>query len=253
MHHTDERDVVDLVHHVLQAGDRRLELAGEVRVLLVADVAAGDLIDRPRRVEHLLQGLACQRRPEDHAGAVTAGLGRVEADLIQPPPDLGHVLHPDPVVLHVLAVRDVRGVAGVLSGQLADGAQRLRGQRAAVATHPQHEVVILEHVGVVVTRPGAVVTLLALCVQTPPPEASTQIGLVDAVETLLGVNGFDALAHIERMVVLLDLLVGVERLELAQGPLALTALLLGASGPGLAGCHGAPNEGRHSRGRHTGG
>ncbi len=57
----DERDVVDLVHDVLQARDRGLVLARQVGEVGLADVAAHDLLDRPRRVDHLVERLAGQR------------------------------------------------------------------------------------------------------------------------------------------------------------------------------------------------
>ena len=49
VHDADERDVVDLVHDVLQrrAADRGLELAGQVGELRGADEPALDLVDRP--------------------------------------------------------------------------------------------------------------------------------------------------------------------------------------------------------------
>ena len=138
----------------------------------------------------------------------------------------GHVLDPDPVVLHVLAVADVGGVAGELGGDLAQRAQRGVGQRPAVAAHPHHEVLGLEDVGVLVAGPGAVVALLALRVQAHPAHPAAQILLVDAVEALLGVDVDDAGAHVQRVVVLLELLVGVERLAIAELPLALATRAL---------------------------
>ena len=100
------------------------------------------------------------------------------------------------------------------------------GQGAAVAADPQHEVLVLEHVGVLVTGPGAVIAGLALGVQAPPAETAAQVALVDAVEAILGVDVLDARPHVERVVVLLGLLVGVERLAVAERPLALAAWTL---------------------------
>ncbi len=119
----DERDVVDLVRDVLQARDRGLVLARQVGELGIADVAAHDLVDRPGRVEHLVDRVAGQRRAEHDAGAVAARLGGLQADRRQALPDLGDVLDLDPVVLDVLAVGDVGGVAGELGGDLAERAQ----------------------------------------------------------------------------------------------------------------------------------
>ena len=230
----DERDVVDLVHHVLLARDRGLELARQVGVLRLADVALDDLVDRGGAVDDLVERLAGQRRAEHDAGAVAARLGGLQADLVEALPDLRHVLDLDPVVLDVLAVGDVGGVAGELGGDAAERAQRRGGQRAAVAAHPQHEVLVLEHVGVVVTGPGAVVAGLALGVEAPPAETAAQVALVDALEAAVGVDVLDAGPHVERVVVLLGLLVGVERLAVAERPLAFAAWSLGGLRLGFA-------------------
>ena len=107
------------------------------------------------------------------------------------------------------------------------------GQGAAVAAHPHHEVLGLEDVDVLVAGPGAVVALLTLGVEAPPAHPAAQVLLVDAVEALLGVDVLDAGAHVERVVVLLELLVGVERLAIAERPLAFA---LAFRRRGLAGC-----------------
>jgi hypothetical protein len=153
--------------------------------------------------------------------------------------------------LHVLAVADVGGVARELGGDLADGAQRGGGQRAAVAPHAHHEVFGLEEVGVLVAGPRAVVTLLALGVQAHPPHPTAQILLVDAVEALLRIQVDDAGAHIERVVVLLELFVRVERLAVAERPLAFAAWAfdwLGFSGGHVGGLLGGSRIARDHRG-----
>ena len=76
----------------------------------LADVALDDLVDGWGRVEYLVDSLAGQWRSEDDAGAVAACFRRLQADGFDAAPDLGNVLHLDPVVLHVLAIRQVRGV-----------------------------------------------------------------------------------------------------------------------------------------------
>ena len=125
------------------------------------------------------------------------------------------------MVLHVLAVGQIGGVAGELRRDLAEGAQRGRGQRTAVAADPQHEELVFEHVGVLIAGPAAVVSWLALGVQTPPAETATQVAFVDALEAVLRVDVLDAGADVERVVVPLGLLVRVERLAIAECPLAL--------------------------------
>ena len=79
-------------------------------------------------------------------------------------------------------------------GDLADDAQLLGGERAAVDPHAQHEVLVFELVrlergGLAAVDPG-----LALGVQAPPAEAAVQVVAVDGVEALLGVDGLDTLA-----------------------------------------------------------
>ena len=248
----DERDVVDLVDDVLQAGDRGLVLARKVGVLGLADVAPHDLVDGGRGVEHFVQRLARERRAEHHARAVAARLGGLQADGLQPPPDLRDVLHLDPVHLQVLAVGDVGGVAGELGGQLAERAQLLDSQCAAIAAHPHHEVLRLDRFDVLITGPGAVVALLTLRVEAPPAESAAQVVLVDAVESTQRVDVLDAGPHVEGGVVLLVLFVGVQRLAVAERPLAFTAML-GGTGPSLGHCGVAPCQSRHSeRANHRG-
>jgi hypothetical protein len=123
----DERDVVDLVRDVEAwgAGDGRLELAGQVGELGAADVLLEDLADRRRAVDDLVGRDARDRRPEDHAGRVAAGLRGGEPDRLETPPDLGHVLDANPVELDVLSVGDVGGVARELRADPGDRAQLL--------------------------------------------------------------------------------------------------------------------------------
>ena len=95
---------------------------------------------------------------------------------------------------------------------------------AAVDPDPQHEVAVveflrLEHRGLAAVDAGP-----ALGVQPVPAEPAAQVGRVDRVEALLGVDVDDPLADVEPVVVLLVLLVLVQRLAVAEGPLALAAL-----------------------------
>ena len=240
MVHPDEGHVIDLVHDILQTADGGLELARQVRILRLSDIAAHDLLDRRSGVEHLVERLTGQRRAEDNAWTVPAGLGGSQADRVEPIPDLRHVLDPDPVVLDVLAVGDVSGIARELRRERSERAQRRGGQRSAVAAHPQHEVRRLQQIDVLVAGEGAVVTLLALGIETPPTEPPTQINLVDAVESVPGIDVLDPFPHIERGVILLQLFIGVERLPVPESPLALAARLRRASRFGrrrVGSCH----------------
>ncbi|CAB4913183.1 unannotated protein [freshwater metagenome] len=238
------------MHYVLQTRDRGLELAWQVRVLGLADVPLDDLVDGRRRVENLVDRFTCQRGTEHHTGAVSACLGRLQADCLDSTPDLGDVLDLDPVKLDVLAIGEVRGVAAELLRDLSQSAQLLQIQCTGIAPDAHHEVLRLEQVDVVVTGEGAVVALFTLGVETPPAEPAAQIALVDAVETLLRVDVLDAGAHVERVVVLLGLLVGVERLSIAQSPLAFGATL-GRPRRSLSRCGGGSVGGRVAGRRHA--
>ena len=129
----DERDVVDLVHDVLAgvAGDRRLELARQVREdsgspmkrLVISSIcgvgsmsssAAMPATGEPRMT----------RGTSPHASVVA------EPDGLEAAPDLGHVLDADPVQLDVLPVGEVGGVAAELGRDAADHAQLLGGELA---------------------------------------------------------------------------------------------------------------------------
>ena len=90
----DEGDVVDLGRDVVAgvAGDRGLELAGQVRELGVADVAALDLLQRGRAVDDLVLGDAGDRRAEEGARRVAAGLEGGQAAGLEALPDRRDVL-----------------------------------------------------------------------------------------------------------------------------------------------------------------
>src|SRR6202167_3439359 len=129
--------------------------------------------------------------------------------------------------LHIFPIADIGGVASELGRDLTQGAQRGGRHRLAIGAHAHHEVLGLDGVNVIIAGPGTVVALLTLGVKTHPAEAAPQIRLVYAVETLFGIDIFDAIPHIERRIVMLDLLGVIERLAISQRPLALTASLDG--------------------------
>jgi hypothetical protein len=142
------------------------------------------------------------------------------------------------VQLDVLPVRDVGGAPGVVAGHLADDPGLLGGEGAAVDPDAEHEVLVLELVrlergGLAAVDPG-----LALGVEAPPAEPAVQVVAADRGEPLLAVDVLDAGPHVEGVVLLLEALVGVERLGLAEGPLALAPHLRcapGTIGPGIVG------------------
>ena len=124
-------------------------------------------------------------------------------------------------------------------------AQLLGGQRAAVDAHPQHEVAVVELLGLQRRGAAAVDPGPALGVEAPPAHPAAQVGRVDGVEAALGVDVLDAGPDVEPVVVLLGALVRVQRLAVAELPLALAALALGwASVRVVGGKWGASGSGR---------
>ena len=103
----------------------------------------------------------------------------------------------------------------------------------------EHEVLVVELVRLEHGGAAAVDAGLALGVQAPPAHPPAQVGRVDAGEAAVGVDGLDPGPDVEAVVVLLGALVGVERLAVAERPLALAAgpLLDGraAGGPACGG------------------
>ena len=242
----DEGDVVDLVDDVQArvAGDRRLELAGEVGQLGVPDVPADDLVDDGGGVDDLVGGDPGERAAEDHARGVAARLGGLQAHGLEAAPDLGDVLDPDPVVLDVLPVADVGGAPGELGGDVGEDAELGQGEGAAVEAGAEHEVLVGELGVVELGGASAVDPGLALGVEPPPAEPPTEVLGRDGGEALLAVDLLDPLPDREAALLLLPLLVGVERGLPVDGPLAV----------GAAGARGTQGPGRCvGRRRHVGG
>ena len=219
-------DVVDLWRHVVHrvAGDRRLELAGQIGICRVADIAIGDGADGWGGIDDLVGRDAGHRRSEDHPWAIAAGLGGVQADCLEPAPDLRHVLDPDPVQLNVLPVGDVGEIPSEVDRDLPDHPELLSSQRAAVDADPQHEVLVvklprLQGGSLAAVDPGP-----ALGIKAVPAEPSAKVPWIDGCEAALGVDVLYSGPNVKRMVVLLGLLVGVQRFAVAQRPLALTLL-----------------------------
>jgi hypothetical protein len=221
----DEGHVVDAGHRVVArvTAGRGLELPRQVRELRVADVAPLDLLQRRGGVDDLVGRDAGDRRAEERAGGVAAGFQRGHPDGVEPLPDLRDVLDLDPVVLDVLPVGDVGGAAGEVGGDAAEGVQLGGAEQGAVGADPHHEVAVVELLLLEEAGLAAVDARLALGVEAHPPEAPAQVGGVDGVEATPGVDVQDAVPHVQRVVVLLGLLVLVQRLGVAQRPLALRA------------------------------
>src|SRR6185369_6519253 len=227
----DEGDVVDLVDGALRraAADRGLELARQVGERGVANVLLADGGDLRRAVDDLVRVDAGQRAAEDHPWGIAAGLGGRQAHRLEGLPDVGDVLDLDPVQLDVLPVGYVRRAACVTARDVGDDPQLVVGQPAAVDADAQHEVAVVEllrlqHRGLAAVDAGP-----PLRVQPVPAEPAAQVSRVDGVEAVLGVDVDDPLADVEPVVVALVFLVLVERLAIAERPLAFAAFTLGSS------------------------
>ena len=212
MLHADERDVIDLVDHVLTrvARDRRLEFARQILKLLPQHVLVLDLFDRRRRVDDLVLCHARYRGPHDHARHIAARIPRVQSDGLELLPDRRHILDADPVQLDILAVRQVRRGAAVVTGDLPHRARLVRGALSAVETHARHEELVLQ-LKIVLARVLTAQVLLALRVQTQPLETRVEILIRNRREPLLRVRVDHPLLHLEHRLNLLQLLVVVER------------------------------------------
>ena len=222
------------MHRALRraAAHHGLELARQVGEGRVADVAALDLLDLRRRVEDLVVVEPGQRAAEDDPGSVAAGLGGRQAHRFEQLPDFRDALDLDPVQLDVLPVGDVGGAAGEPAGDVTDHVQLLGAELAAVDPDPEHEVAVVELLGLQDGGLAAVDARPALRVQAEPAEPAAQVSGIDRVEPLLGVDVDDPLADVQPVVVLLVLFVLVERLAVAERPLAFAA---GATGSALSG------------------
>ena len=107
------------------------------------------------------------------------------------------------------------------------------GQLPAVDADAQHEVRVLELLGLQQGGLAAGDALGALGVEAHPAHPAAEVAGVDAVEAGLRVDVEDPLPDLEAVGVLLHPLVGVERLAVAQRPLALPALGPGAGAGGV--------------------
>src|SRR5262249_26239336 len=140
------------------------------------------------------------------------------------------------------------------------GPQLLRGELPAGDADPHHEEAVLDLGVLEGAGPAALDAGPALGIQAPPAEPPAQVGRVDGREALLGVPVDDPVPDVQPGVVLLEALGWVERLEVAQGPLALApplrrwhadiSLLLGSCrGAGMESCRALPRTVRQANPR----
>ena len=260
--HADERHVVDLVDRAQRstAGDRGLELARQVRERRVADIERVDLTNVRRRVGDLLRVDPCHRAAENVAWRVAARLESAQTHRLELVPNGGNIFDADPVQLDVLPVGDVSEIATVGGGDVPDGAQLFDAQLPTRNPDPHHEVPVvellrLEQPGLPTADPRP-----TLGIEAHPAHPAAQIGSIDRVEPRLGVDVEDATLDVQRIVVLLHPLVGVEWLSHAERPLTLAARLallsVRSTSPGDAGktsgrwlgARGRGGRCRHARG-----
>src|SRR5579864_7553209 len=223
----DERDVVDLVLRALlhASRHRRFELPGEIAERRIADEAFVRLEQVRRGVDDLV-GVDARERASDHvARRVSARFRRRQADPLDLFEDPRHVFDTDPVQLDVLAVGDICDVAAEALRYVCDRAQLLGRQQATGDAHAEHEELVFELLRLGRSGGSGRNAVTALRVQAPPTEARTQVGFVDRTEAVLGIDGLDARAHVETVVILLRSLRGVKWLVVPQRPLPLSALV----------------------------
>ena len=231
----DEGDVVDLVEDVEAggAGDGRLELAGQIGQLGVTQVGVLDGTGQWGRIDDLVLGDAGNRGDQEPPGRVPAALDGGQPHRLQAPPQLGHAVDLHPVELDVLPVGDVGGAASEVVGDRAEHPQLLAAQAPTVQAHPLHEVAVGQFGDVQLGSAAAVDPLLALGVETPPAETAVEIVGCDALVAAGTVDAHDPVAHRQRVPVLLEGLVVIERLAPVEGPLAVgTGLARWAQGAG---------------------
>ena len=156
----------------------------------------------------------------------------------------------NPVQLHVLPVGDVRHVAPEPLRCPRDRAELLAAQPSAVHPDPHHEELVLELLRLGAPRALTGNALLPLRVEAPPTQPRPQVLLPDRPESARSEDPLDAFADGEPVVLLLDLLRGVERLVVAQPPLTLAARARGPDGPVGGFVHGfrVVDRGRERRG-----
>ena len=224
--HADERQVVDLVRDVLvrRAADRRLELARQVRELRVADVPPVDLLDRGRAVDDLVGVDAGDRRAEDHARGVAAGLcgGRARRDSSR-----SQIAGTSSTRIQC-SCTFCRSVRSAVSRPYVVETSATARSCGRVSRPPSTRMRSMKNgasssSGSMVRGPTAVDALGALGVQPPPAEPAAQVAGVDRGEAPVAVDVLDAGPDVEPVVVLLGPLVGVQRLVEAQRPLPFAA------------------------------
>ena len=100
-----------------------LNLRGRLVNSLLSRMSRVELVDDRRGVEQLVRRQAGHRAAADAADVVHAGLLAVQADLVQPPPDVRHVGEREPAQLNLLPRGQVAEALAVLVGQVGDDAE----------------------------------------------------------------------------------------------------------------------------------
>ena len=117
-----------------------LNLRGRLVNSRLSRMQVVELVDDRRGVEQLVRRQAGHRAAADAADVVHAGLLAVQADLLEPPPDLRHVAEREPAQLDLLPRRQVAEALAELVGQVGDDAELPGVGLAGVQAQAQHEV-----------------------------------------------------------------------------------------------------------------
>ena len=112
--------------------------------LLTRQIVIFDLFNGRGGVNNFIFCHARDRRAQDNAGHVAAPHKRAQPHRLKLVPDGGHILDTNPMQLDILAVREVRGRAGIITRDLTHSAQLGGIGAATIEAHAHHEVLILQ-------------------------------------------------------------------------------------------------------------
>ena len=175
--------------HVLQrvTGDGGLELARQVRVLRIADVAVDDVARWPS-VGSMISSAAMPATGEPR---MTRGQSPQASVVDSPTASRRRQISGTSSIRIQCSCTFCRSVMSAVSRakstrDLADHPQLLAGQRAAVDADPEHEVLVVQLLRLEGGGLAAVDAGLALGVQPVPAEAAAQVTRIDARRSRAG-------------------------------------------------------------------
>src|SRR5690606_34724325 len=175
---------------VRRSRHRDLELARQIRELRMQHRVLPKQLAVDARIRELVPGDAGVLVGRDVAHAVAGRLDRRDLDARELLEDIGNLLELDPVVLDVLARREVAEAAIVLARDLGELAQLPRRQRAVRHVDAKHVGVQLK-VDAVLQPQGLELVFRQLAVEPPadlPPELPNTLGDEAMVELVVTVH-----------------------------------------------------------------